>query len=92
MNTGSVSWGNIKISSVLEISPGFCRGFRAVPLGLRYQGISSSNTFSVSLFIKAEWLGLGPKAIDESLPATAPSTYSGFSKGSPCLHVMIIII
>ena len=79
--------GNIKISNVLKIFP----GFRAVPLGLKYQGIGSSDTLSV-FFIKAEWLGLGPKFVDESLPATAPSAHSGFSKGRPCLHVMIIII
>ena len=33
--------GNIKNSNVLKISP----RFRAVPLGLRYQGIGSSDTF-----------------------------------------------
>ena len=37
--------GNIKISNVLKISP----RFRAVPLGVRYQGIGSSDTFSVFL-------------------------------------------
>ena len=50
--------GNIKISNVLKISP----RFRAVPLGLRYQGIGSSDTFSVFFFTKAEWLGQGPKS------------------------------
>ena len=35
--------GNIKISNVLKISP----RLRAVPLGLRYQGIGSSINFSV---------------------------------------------
>ena len=78
--------GNIKISDALKISP----RLRAVPLGLRCQGIGSSINFSV-FFIKAEWLGLGPKIIDESLPVTAPSAHSGFSKGRQCLYVMIII-
>ena len=32
------------------------------------------------------------KVIDESLPATAPSAHSGFSKGSLSLYVIIIII
>ena len=77
--------GNIKISNVLKISP----RFRAVPLGLRYQGIGSSNNFSVS---KRNGSGWAQKVIDESLPATTPSAHSGFSKGRPCLHVMIIII
>ena len=36
--------------------------------------------------------GWALKVIDESLPATGPSPHSGFSKGRPCLHVMIIII
>ena len=49
--------GNIKISNVLKISP----RLHAVPLGLRCQGIGSSVNFSV-FFIKAEWLGLGPKS------------------------------
>ena len=80
--------GNIKISNVLKISP----QFRAVPLGLRYQGIGSSDTFSVFLSSKRNGLGWAQKVTDESLPATAPSAHSGFSKGRPCLHVMIIII
>ena len=80
--------GNIKISNVFKVSP----WLRAVPLGLRYQGIGSSINFSVFFFIKAEWLGLGQKGIDESLPATAPSVHSGLSKGGSCLHVMTIII
>ena len=79
--------GNIKISNVLKISP----QLRGVPLGLRYQGIGSYINLSV-FFIKAEWLGLCPKVIDESLPATAPSAHSGFRKGRLGLHVMIIII
>ena len=79
--------GNIKTANVLKISP----RLRAVPLGLRYQGIGSSINFSVS-FIKAEWLGLGPKSYRRIFAATAPSAHSGFSKCRPCLHVMIIII
>ena len=79
--------GNIKISIVLKISP----QFRAVPMGLRYQGIDSSNTFQL-FSSKQNGSGLAQKVIDESLPATAPSAHSGFSKGRPCLHVMIIII
>ena len=46
----------IKISNVLKNFP----RFRAVPLGLRYQGVGSSDNLSV-FFIKAEWLGLGLK-------------------------------
>ena len=42
--------GNIKISNVLKISP----RFRAVPLGVRYQGIGSSDTFQFFFSIKAE--------------------------------------
>ena len=49
--------GNLKISNVLKISP----SLRGVPLDLRYQGISSYINLSV-FFIKAEWLGLGPKS------------------------------
>ena len=79
--------GNLKISNVLKISP--C--LREVPLGLRYQGISSYINLSVFFFIKVEWLGLGPKSIDESLPATAPSAHTGFSKGRLGPHVMIMI-
>ena len=80
--------GNIKISNVLKISP----RFRAVSLGLRYQGIGSSDTFQ--FFYSSNWNGSGwaQKVIDESLLATALSAHSGFSKGRPCLHVMIIII
>ena len=48
--------GNIKISNVLKFPP----RLRGVPLGLRYQGISSYINLSV-FFIKAEWLGLGSK-------------------------------
>ena len=83
--------GNIKFSNVLKIPP----RFRAVPLGLRYQGIGSSNNFSVFSHIfssKGNGSGWAQKVIDESLPATAPSAHSGFSKGRPCLHVMIIMI
>ena len=80
--------GNITILNVLKISP----RFRAVPLGLRHQGIGSSDTFSVFFSSKRNGSGWAQKVIDESLPATAPSAHSGFSKGRPCLHVMIIII
>ena len=80
--------GNIKISNVLKISP----RFRAVPLGLRYQRIGSSDNFSVFFLSKRNGSGWAQKAIDESLLATAPSAHSDFSKGRPCLHVMIIII
>ena len=80
--------GNIKISNVSKISP----LFRAVPLALKYQGIGSSDTFSVFFSSKRNGSGWVQKAIDESLPATAPSAHSGFSKGRPCLHVTIIII
>ena len=80
--------GNIKISNVLKISS----RLRAVPLGVRYQGIGSSINFSV--FFSSKWndSGWAQKVTDESLPATAPSAHSGFSRGRPCLHVMIIII
>ena len=78
--------GNIKISNVLEIS-------RAVPLGLRYQGVGSFINFSGFFFHqKRNGSGWAQKVIDKSLPATAPSAHSGFSKGRPCLHVIIIII
>ena len=80
--------GNIKISNVLKIPP----RFRAVPLGLRYQGIGSSDTFSVQFSSKRNGSGWAQKVIDESWPATAPSAHSGFRKGRLCLHVMIIII
>ena len=80
--------GYIKISNVLKISP----RFRAVPLGLRYQGIGSSNAFSVFFSSKRNGLGWAQKVVDESLPATAPSAHSGFNTGRPCLHVMLIII
>ena len=69
---------------LLKISP----RFHAVPLG---QGIGSSNTFSFFLS-KRNGSGWAQKVIDESLPATAPSAHSGFSKGRPCLHTMIVII
>ena len=49
--------GNRQISTVWKISS----QLRTVPLGLRYQGIGSSINFSV-FFIRAEWLGLGPKS------------------------------
>ena len=74
--------GNIKISNVLKISP----RFRAVPLGLRYQGMGSSDTFSVFFSSKRNGPGWAQNVLDESLPATAPSAHSGFSKGRPCLH------
>ena len=75
--------GNIKISSVLKISP----RFRVVPLGLKYEEISSSSFFFFSS--KRNGSGWAQKVIDESLPATAPSAHSGFSKGRPCLQVII---
>ena len=80
--------GNIKISNVLKISP----QLRAVPLGLRYQGIGSSINFSVYFSSKRNGSGWAQNVTNESLPATAPSAHSGFSKGRPCLHVMITII
>ena len=79
--------GNIKISNVLKISP----GFRAVAPGLRYQGIGSSDIFSVFFSSKRNGSGWAQNVIDESLPATTPSAHSGFNKGRPCLHVIIII-
>ena len=80
--------GNLKISNVLKISP----RLRGVPLGLRYQGISSYINLSVFFSSKRNGSGWSQKVIDESLPATAPSAHSGFSKGRLGLHVMIIII
>ena len=80
--------GNIKISNVLKISP----RLRGVPLGLRYQGIDSSISFSVFFSSKRNGSGWAQKGIDEFLPATAPSAHSGFNKGRPCVHVMIIIL
>ena len=83
--------GNIKISNALKISP----RLRPVPLGLRYQGTGSSinfSGFSSSEQNSSGWAHRVIKVIDESLPTTAPSVHSGFSKGRPCLHVMIIII
>ena len=80
--------GNIKISNVLKISP----RLRAVPLGLRCQGIGSSIKFSGFFSSKRNDSSWAQKVIDESLPATAPSAHSGFNKGRPCLHVMIIMI
>ena len=80
--------GNIKISNALKISP----RLRAFLLGVRYQGIGSSINFSVFFPFKLNGLGWAQKVIDESLPTTAPSAHSGFSKGRICLHVMIIII
>ena len=50
--------GVTKILNVLKMSP----RFRAVPFSLRYQGISSSDAFSV-FFIKVEWLGQGAKQL-----------------------------
>ena len=80
--------GNIKIFNVLKISP----RLRAVLLSLRHQGIGSSINFS-GFFHQSGMARAGPKkVIDESFPATAPSAHSGFSKGMPCLYVMIIII
>ena len=61
--------GNIKISTVLKMSP----GFRAVPLGQRYQGIGSSGTFQFFFSSKRNGSGWAQKVIDESLPVTAPS-------------------
>ena len=80
--------GNIKISNVLKISP----WLRAVPLGLRYQGIGFSINFSAFFHQSGMARAGAQKVIDESLPATAPSAHLGFSKGRPCLRVMIIII
>ena len=80
--------GNLKISNVLKISPRLC----GVPLGLRYQGISFYINLSVFFSSKRNGSGWVQKVIDESLPATAPSTHSSFSKGRLGLHVMIIII
>ena len=50
--------GVTKILNVLKISP----RFRAVPLSLRYQGIGSSDTFSV-FFHQIGMAGAGPKKI-----------------------------
>ena len=80
--------GNIKISNTLRISP----RLHAVALGVRYQGIGSSINFSGFFLSKRNGSGWAQKVIDKSLPATAPSALSGFSKGRSCLHVMIIII
>ena len=50
------------------------------------------NFFSFS-FHQSGMARAGPKkVVDEFLPATAPSAHSGFSKGRPCIHLMIIII
>ena len=74
-----ITGGNIKISNVLKISP----RLRAVPLGLRYQGIGSSINFSVSFSSKRNGSGWPQKVIDKSLPAAAPSAHSGlFDKAS----------
>ena len=72
--------GNIKILNVLKYSS----RFHAVLLGLRYQGIISSDTFSFFFSSKRNGSGWTQKVIDESLPTTAPSAHSGFSKGRPC--------
>ena len=81
--------GKIKILNVLKMS----RRLHPVPLGLRYQGTGSSINFSVYFFSsKRNGSGWAQKVTDESLPATAPSAHSDFSKGRPCLHVIIIII
>ena len=76
--------GNIKISNVLKISP----RFRAVPLS---QGIGSSDTSFSFFSSKRNGSGWAQNVIGESMSATAPSAHSGFSKGRPCLDVMIII-
>ena len=76
--------GIIKISNVLKISP--C--LHGVPLGLKSVLILICQFFSS----KRNGSGWAQKVIDESLPATAPSAHSGFSKGKLGLHVMIIII
>ena len=49
---------------------------------------------NLSVFFSSKWNGSGwaQKVTDESLPATAPSAHSGFSKGRLRLHVMIIMI
>ena len=80
--------GNINISNVLKISP----RFRGVPLGLTYQRISSYINLSAFFSSKRNGSGWAQKVTDESLPATAPSAHSGFSKGRLGLHVMIIMI
>ena len=54
--------GNIKISNVLKISP----RFRAVLLGLGYQGIGSSDTFSV-FFLQSGSARAGPKKLQTNL-------------------------
>ena len=63
--------------------------FSTVAQGLRYQGIGSF--INLSVFLQSGMAWAGPKKLDESLPATAPSAHSGFSKSRLCLHVMIII-
>ena len=64
--------GNRKILNVLKISP----GLRAVQLGLRYQGTSSSINFSGFFSSKRNGSGWAQKVIDVSLSATAPSAHS----------------
>ena len=72
----------------LKISP----RLGGVPLGLRYQGISSYINLS-GFFHQSGIAWAGPKKVtDKSLPATAPSGHSSFSKGRLALHVMLIII
>ena len=78
----------MKILNVLKVSP----GLRGVSLGLRYQRIGSYINLSVCFSSKRNGSGWAQNVIDESLPATAPSAHSGFSKGRLGLHVMIIII
>ena len=90
--------GNMKSLNVLKISLRLC----AVLLALRYQEIGSSIISYIILFLillvqvsfssKRNGSGWAQKVTDASLPSTAPSAHSGFSKGRPCLHVMIIII
>ena len=80
--------GNVKILNLLKVRP----QLRAVQLGLRYQGNSSSINFSGVFSLKQNASSWAQKVMDESLPATALSAHSGFSKGRPCLHVIIIIL
>ena len=77
--------GNIKILNVLKISPWLCavQDIKESVLPLIFQFFFSS---------KRNGSGWAQKVIDESLPATAPSAHSGFSKIRPFLHVMIVII
>ena len=63
--------GSLKILNVLKISP----RLRGVPLGPRYQGISSYINLSV-FSSKRNGSGCSQKVINESLPATHRSISS----------------